>query len=189
MVEREATMTMMPRDLPGVDDAQFRASMRQLAAGVSVVTTIHEGERYGITVTSAASVSDDPPLMSVGVNKQSWICDALMQSRIFCVSVLGAPQLDVATSFSTAPRERRFDAGEWTTMTTGAPALIGAPAVFDCDIYTTIEVKTHFLVIGRIVATRSIESAPLIYRDRKYLTVGDLHARTKAAHGGKNEAA
>lgn len=167
-------MTIMPKDLPAVDDVQFRASMRQLAAGVSVVTTVLDGRRYGITVTSAASVSEDPPLISVGVNKQSWICEALMQSRIFCVSVLGVPQLDVATSFSTAPRERRFDAGEWATMATGAPALVGAPAVFDCEIYTAVEVKTHFLVIGRIVATGSADGAPLIYRDRKYLTTGNV---------------
>ena len=170
-------MTIMPRDLPAVDDIQFRTAMRQLAAGVSVVTTVHEGKRYGITVTSAASVSEDPPLISIGVNKQSWICESLMQSSIFCVSVLGVPQLDVATSFSTAPRDRRFDTGEWTTMTTGAPVLVGAPAVFDCDIYMTIEVKTHFLVIGRILATGSIDSQPLIYRDRKYLTVGDVQER------------
>lgn len=167
-------MTVMPRGLPSVEDIQFRAAMRQLASGVAVVTTVDDGRRYGITVTSAASVSEDPPLMSVGVNKQSWICEALMRSRVFCVSVLGVPQLDVASSFSTAPRERRFDAGDWTTIVTGAPVLVGAPAVFDCEIHTTVEVKTHFLVIGHILATRTAESSPLIYRDRRYLTVGEM---------------
>lgn len=167
-------MTVMPQGFPSVDDIQFRAAMRQLAAGVAVVTTIDGGQRYGITVTSAASVSEDPPLISIGVNKQSWICDALMRSRFFCISILGAAQRDVAVAFSKLPRESRFDAGEWKTLATGAPALAGAPAIFDCELFTSIEVKTHHLVIGRILTTQATDSAPLIYRDRKYLTVGEM---------------
>lgn len=167
-------MTVMPQGFPSMDDAQFRAAMRQLAAGVAVVTTVDGGRRYGITVTSAASVSEDPPLISIGVNKQSWICDALMRSRTFCISILGASQRDIAVGFSRLPRESRFDAGEWTTLATGAPALVGAPAIFDCELFTSVEVKTHHLVIGRILTTRAADGAPLIYRDRKYLTVNEM---------------
>lgn len=166
---------MMPQEFPTAEGVQFRAAMRQLAAGVAVVTTLDDGLRYGITATSAASVSEDPALISVGINKQSWICEALMRSRIFCISILGVSQIGIAKAFSTMPRERRFDAGEWQTLATGAPALTGALAVFDCEIFTSIEVKTHHLVIGQILTTRIADSAaPLIYRDRRYLTVGEV---------------
>ncbi|MGV3552049.1 flavin reductase family protein [Rhizobium sp.] len=156
---------------------EFREAMRQVASGVAIVTTLDGDQRYGITATSAASVSEEPPLISIGINKQSWICDALMRSGRFCINILGASQLDVARAFSTSPRETRFESGEWTSLTTGAPVLVQAPAVFDCELFQAIEVKTHFLVIGHIVTTRTEDNvAPLIYRDRKYVTVGEMQA-------------
>jgi flavin reductase (DIM6/NTAB) family NADH-FMN oxidoreductase RutF len=159
------------------ETVEFRAAMRQVASGVAIVTTIEGGERYGITATSAASVSEDPPLISIGVNKQSWICDALMRSKRFCINMLGVSQLDVAKAFSVNPRETRFETGEWTSLTTGAPVLVEAPAVFDCELFQAIEVKTHYLVIGHILTTRTADNiAPLIYRDRKYVTVGEMQA-------------
>ena len=167
----------MPNEFPTASDVQFHAAMRQLATSVAVLTTIDGCQRYGITTTSTASVSEDPPLISVGINKQSWVCDALMRSRIFCISMLGVSQASVARAFSALPRERRFDAGEWESLSTGAPALTGALAAFDCTMFNSIEVKTHYVVIGRILTTRiASNAAPLIYRDRKYLTVGEVES-------------
>jgi flavin reductase len=155
-----------------VESADFRLGMRQMPSGVAIVTTCDQSNWIGITASSTASVSDDPPLLSVGVNKQSWLSSALMRSRIFCVSVLGVDHLGVAEAFARAPRNERFAAGSWTTMATGAPALIGALAVFDCDLFSTLEVKTHHVVLGRIVAV-SIKNngSPLVYRNGGYFTV------------------
>ena len=156
------------------DAAQFRLGMRQLASGVAIITTVDQGQLYGITATSTASVSEDPPLLSVGINKTSWISDALMRSRIFCVSILGVEHMDVAEAFSRGPRDKRFETGDWTRMATGAPALAGALATFDCELYTALEVKTHHLVLGGILATRTADATPLLYRDGRYLTVGEV---------------
>src|SRR5262245_52855117 len=124
-----------PQGFPMSGTVEFKAAMRQVASGVAIVTTLDGGERYGITATSAASVSEDPPLISIGINKQSWICDALMRSGRFCINILGASQLDVAKAFSVSPREKRFETGVWTSLTTGAPVLAQAPAVFDCELF------------------------------------------------------
>lgn len=165
-------MTAMAHEFQPVNQTHFREAMRQLAAGVVIVTAVDGGRRYGITATSAASVSEDPPLMSVGINKASWVCDALMQARKFCINILAADQLDVARAFSSSPREQRFATGTWTELVTGAPALKGALASFDCEFFTSIEVKTHHLVIGHILKTNVAERMPpLIYLDRNYLTV------------------
>ena len=137
------------------DAAQFRLGMRQLASGVAIVTTIDGGQLYGITATSTASVSEDPPLLSIGINKQSWISEALMRSRIFCVSILGTDHMDVAEAFSRGPRDKRFDTGDCTTIATGAPARSDAIAVFDSVRSTSIEVTRHHRVPGGIPAIRS----------------------------------
>ena len=161
------------------DAAQFRLGMRQLASSVAIVTTIDGGQLYGITATSTASVSEDPPLLSIGINKQSWISEALMRSRIFCVSILGTDHMDVAEAFSRGPRDKRFDTGDWTTIATGAPALSNALAVFDCELFTSIEVKTHHLVLGGILGIRAANaSTPLLYRDGRYLTATEMQSTT-----------
>lgn len=158
------------------DAVQFRLGMRQLSSGVAIITTCVGSDWYGITATSTASVSEDPPLLSVGINKQSWLCQALMTSRLFCVSILGVEQRGVADAFSRGPRERRFQTGEWSTLTTGAPALDNALAVFDCELFTSMEVKTHHLVVGGILTARTKDDAtPLIYRDGRYYTVREVN--------------
>lgn len=166
----------MTMDRAYADAAQFRLGMRQLSSGVAIVTTCVGQDWYGITATSTASVSEDPPLLSVGVNKQSWLCEALMASRIFCVSILGVEHRDVADAFSRGPRDRRFLSGQWSRLATGAPALADALAVFDCELFTSVEVKTHHLVVGGILMARTNDEAtPLIYRDGRYYTVREVN--------------
>jgi Flavin reductase like domain len=90
--------------LPDLDrktaSADFRAAMRQLAGGVSVITAGQGDEITGMTVTSVSSLSADPPSLIVSVNRASSSWPLLQRHPFFGVNILSADQIDVAERFA-----------------------------------------------------------------------------------------
>src|SRR5476649_1971230 len=114
----------------------FRRAMRRVASTVHVLTTLHQGRRFGLTATAVCSLSIDPPSLLVCVNRTSEAHDAIVASRRICINVLAEGQSAVAARFSGAfgdKGEERFVEATWYALATGAPALVDAAAVFDCQ--------------------------------------------------------
>lgn len=156
-----------------VDPSLFKSGMRRLASGVSLVTTLHNGERHGLIATSVCSVSTDPPSLLVCVNRAATSHAMIYSAGCFCVNLLGSSDDETARRFS-EPRERhlRFQDRNWTALLTGAPALVGALASFDCEIATAHRSGSHTIFVGNVVATElwQDEISPLIYVDGRYAT-------------------
>ncbi|MBV8067574.1 MAG: flavin reductase, partial [Candidatus Eremiobacteraeota bacterium] len=112
----------------------FRQAMRRVATGVTIVTSLREGEPRGITVNAFASVSLNPPSLLICVNREARSYLFISSSRIFCVNVLAGDQRPLAEHFSGKVRERQFSEIEYGTDATGAPVLRGTIAHFDCDL-------------------------------------------------------
>lgn len=154
-----------------IDGASFRQGMRRVASGVVVVTTEHEGRRSGLVMTGFASVSVDPPVLLVCVNRTASSHDTLLKSKRFCVNALHKDDTEIANRFSSpALRESRFDSREWQTLTTGAPALVGCLASFDCTVENTLSASTHTVFVGLVQDLRlwSNDIDPLLYWDGGY---------------------
>src|SRR5512140_2506744 len=83
-----------------IDDAEFKRAMSHFASGVTVVTTEHQGQSYGMTVASFASLSLRPPLVLVCIEKLVKSHDAIRVSQKFGVSILGAAQADISNRFA-----------------------------------------------------------------------------------------
>jgi flavin reductase (DIM6/NTAB) family NADH-FMN oxidoreductase RutF len=155
-------------DLPCVDAGEFRAAMRELAAGVTIVTAGTADGRRGLTATAVCSVSADPPTLLVCVNRSTEGHAAIAQSRAFCVNVVGAEQRSLAERF--AGRDgthgaERFAFGRWDRLVTGVPVLGDAVAAFDCRVIEALSWTTHTIFIGAVAATRVSPARPsLIYR-------------------------
>ena len=67
------------------------------------------------------------------------------------------------------PKINRFGVARWTTMRTGAPALVGAAAVFDCVIGESLEQFTHTVFFGDVVAAScQLGQDSLLYGSRKF---------------------
>jgi flavin reductase (DIM6/NTAB) family NADH-FMN oxidoreductase RutF len=149
---------------------QFRLGMRSLAAAVSLVTTAHGGQRYGMTATAVTSVSAEPPALLACVNRKSGTHDAIAGSGVFCINVLRAEHVELSRAFSGAQTgETRFKPADWTVLATGAPVLVDALASFDCRVEKAIAHGTHTLFIGsveHIVAGKRGRS--LLYTDGQY---------------------
>lgn len=155
-----------------VASERFLEAMRQLAAGVTLVTTRLHDRRAGLTATAVCSVSAEPPQLLVCVNRLADAHDLIAKSGVLAVNVLAKEQHRLAERFSGAlgaRGEARFDDGAWTSLVTGAPVLEGSLASFDCRVAQAIPAATHTIFVGRIeaVAVRA-HLEPLIYVEGTY---------------------
>ena len=141
----------------------FKAAMRHCPTGVTVVTSVRDGEPRGITLTAFSSVSADPPMVLACVNREARSNLYIASSRIFCVNLLSAQQQELAERFSGKMREHQFDDIAYETAATGAPVLPEAIAYFDCEVVEEHHAGTHSIFIGRVLSCGAREGRPLGY--------------------------
>jgi flavin reductase len=154
-----------------VNRQTYREAMARFGAAVSIVTTDGPGGQFGFTASAVTSVTDDPPTLLVCVNRKNDSHPALIANAVLCVSTLAASQEEISNVFGGREVEQaaRFAVGEWHTLATGAPALVGAVVSFDCRIVQVTEIGTHSVVFGEVVAIEhGSEHDGLVYFGRAY---------------------
>jgi flavin reductase (DIM6/NTAB) family NADH-FMN oxidoreductase RutF len=163
-----------PRPEP-VSAAEFVDAMRGAVTGVTVVTTDGAAGRFGITVSAFSSVSAEPPMVLVCINRRNPVSEALATNGCFAVNVLSTSHQRLADTFAGNPdggAPYDFGTARWNESATGAPVLSGAVAGFDCALATTVDAGTHRIFIGRVVDIGTAAADPLLYSNRKYGRVG-----------------
>jgi len=154
----------------------YRDTMARLGAAVNIVTSVGPHRRIGFTASAVCSVTDDPPTLLVCMRRDSDLNAEFKANGVLCVNTLSAAQQALSplfAGFSGETMEERFAAAEWSEAETGAPVLEGAVAAFDCRIAQVVEVGTHSVVFGHVVAVR--EGPPggaLMYFRRTYHPIG-----------------
>jgi len=144
-------------------EAAFRKAMRHVATGVTVVTSLRDGEPRGITVNALASVSLEPPSLLICINREARSYLFISTSRVFCVNVLAGEQRELAEHFSGKVRDRQFDDVAYRIDTTGAPVLEGTIAHFDCELAHEYQFGSHSILIGRVLSCAARPGSPLGY--------------------------
>ncbi len=147
-----------------VDDAQFKLAMSHFASGVTVVTTEHEGTPYGMTVASFASLSLNPPLVLVCIEKAVKTHDALAGAQQFGVSILAQSQAELSGRFASKKIDDKF-AGVSTTPgeSLGVPLLDGAICAIECRVHSQLPGGDHTIFVGEVMSVRAADDAPLVY--------------------------
>lgn len=156
-------MTITPQEL--------RKAMRNWATGITIVTVAHEGNRHGMTVSSFASLSLDPALLSVSLYNTSRTNALVTAAGKFGVTILAADQEEVSNSFSgrIPDNEDRFANCEVETLLSEIPFIKGGLSFFECHVYQSILMGTNTLFIGEIVEAKALEDGdPLLYFNQKY---------------------
>ena len=155
-----------------VDGEIFRQAMRRLAAAVCLIATeASDGTRCGLTATAVCSVSANPPTLLCCVNRQSASYKAIASNRVFAVNALALDDRTLADQFSRPmPSTEKFSLGLWTRLETGSPILESALAGFDCRLSHAVEVGTHGILFGEILAVqlRAEAAKPLLYAHGGY---------------------
>jgi flavin reductase (DIM6/NTAB) family NADH-FMN oxidoreductase RutF len=148
---------------------KLRQSMRASAISVSLVTTRDEdGSCYGMAVTSANSLSMEPPSMMVAINRSASSYPVLMRSGAFCLNMIHNGQMEMLDLFCRSEkRDVRFTSPEWKSGLYNLPYLDTAIANLFCRVDETHDYGTHTVFFGRIEDIRtspSVETAdPLIW--------------------------
>jgi len=148
---------------PPVEPARFKGAMRHYPTGVTVVTSLREGEPRGMTLNAFASVSVEPPTVLICVNREARSYLYISTSQIFCVNLLAAEQSELAQRFSGRVRESQFDDIGYETALTGAPVLRGAIGYFDCAVVGEHHAGSHSIFIGQVVDCNARAGSPLGY--------------------------
>jgi flavin reductase (DIM6/NTAB) family NADH-FMN oxidoreductase RutF len=148
--------------------ATFKAAMRRHPVGVTVVTSLREGEPRGLTLSAFTSVSADPPIVLVCVNRDARSYLYISESRIFCVNLLAAQQRDLAQRFASGMRDRQFEGLGYVTAVTGAPVLDGSIGYFDCEVTHEHHAGSHSIFLGAVRACESRPGRPLGYYEGEF---------------------
>ena len=156
---------------------KFRNAAGLWATGVSIVTTVDAaGQPFGLTMNSVTSLSLDPPLYLVNVDKDSDTLAPMLATRAFCINVLAADQQELSNRFA-KKGDNKFQAVEYAPGSTGAPRLTGSLMSIDCQLTAVHAGGDHQIVIGEVIeiVTTAEESAqkPLLYFGGRYANVAD----------------
>lgn len=155
----------------------FRDMMAGVCAPVTVVSTVDgAGAPVGATVSSFASLSLDPPLVTVAFDRGSAVLAHILSVRRFGVNMLGHGQADLATRFASRDVDR-FGAIEWH-FDAGLPRLDGAAGWLECELHDAVEGGDHMLLLGHVVGASRAELPPLVYAYRTFGT----HSRYDERH-------
>ena len=151
-----------------IDDSghAFRQAAGRFASGVTVVTTRASQGHYGVTVSSFASLSLNPLLVTVSINRSSPFLEYVRSAEAFAVSVLASDQQQVAAYFAArgrTPEPAGFATVPTTSEETGAPIIDGCLSWFDCTVEDLLPGGDHEILVGRVAAAGGRTGEPLVY--------------------------
>lgn len=163
----------MAGSLPTPD--RFRAVMSRFATGVTVMTTVVDGEPHGMTANAVCSVSLEPLLVLVCVARHTEMAARVPRSGVFGLSVLAAEQAGLSEHFADPTRPvgaAEFDGVAVRRGTTGVPLIEGALAHLECRLWRCYDGGDHDILVGEVVAAEvGADHPPLVYFRSRYTTV------------------
>ena len=172
---------MPPPAGSGAQPEDFRAAAAKFASGVTVVAARSGELVFGKTVSSFASLSLDPVLITVSVASEGHLAALVRESGSFGVSVLARGQEAVSRYFAVeihAPVHGSFPGMTTVPEVTGAPIVAGCLSFFDCQLHDILPGGDHVILIGRVVATGGGEGDPLVYWRGGYRALNPSHDST-----------
>ena len=150
------------------DSKKQRKIMGQFATGVTVVTTGGAAGSHGLTANAVASLSLDPPLVLVAVEKRAHSLEYLKKNQCFAVNILRLDQEEISRRFAT-PGPKDFVGVSTKTAVTAAPILTDCLAFVDCRVVAILPGGDHEIFVGEILAGEHNGGEPLLYYGGGYV--------------------
>jgi flavin reductase (DIM6/NTAB) family NADH-FMN oxidoreductase RutF len=147
----------------GVEPPQFRQLLGRFATGVTVLTSrLPDGEPIGMTANSLASVSLQPPLVLVSVEKGHDMHTAMDKGTHYVFNILAAEQEALSRRFAAAEPDR-FRGVSYRENQHGIAVLEGVVAHIECEKQTAVPGGDHTIFIGLVVGGDATDKRPLLY--------------------------
>ncbi|WP_433045938.1 flavin reductase family protein [Dactylosporangium sp. CS-033363] len=166
----------------GLSGDAFREAMAEVCGPVTVVTAMEDGRPHGTTVSAFTSLSLDPPLVTVALDRRSDLLAMVTRTGSLAVNVLGAHQEAVARRFA-RKGDDKFDGIAWEPHH-GLPLLPGTVVWLGCTVLPFMDGGDHVIVVARVDRVRTMPGRPLLYHRRQFGTHvtlrGDMVTSTPA---------
>jgi flavin reductase ActVB len=155
-----------------LDPARFRAALGHFASGVTVLT-MHDakGKDHGMTATAFSSLSLDPPLVLVCIDKAASMAGPLERATHLAVNLLAADQEEISRRFAQKDADR-FAGTPVRRGVEGLPLIEGALAHLECRIHARHPGGDHTIVVAEVLHAAAHAGEPLVYHGGRYRKVG-----------------
>jgi len=156
-----------------ISNDEFRAALSRFASGVTVVTSKDKEERmHGITVSAFCSVSLDPPLILICVEKTTGSHFALERSEAFVVNVLSVSQGEISERFASMLPDK-FDGVDFRPGIDGIPNLLGCLVNMECRLTDFYDGGDHTIFVGQVENAAFFDGDPLLYFRSDYRLIAN----------------
>jgi flavin reductase (DIM6/NTAB) family NADH-FMN oxidoreductase RutF len=146
-----------------VSSDEFRSVLGRFPSGVTVVTTkAVDGSDSGMTVSAFSSVSLEPPLVLICIEKTASAYQALTSSMGFVVNILSAGQEQIARRFAVVDIDR-FEGVGYSRSQNGFAVLDDALGLIECRTVARHDAGDHTIIVGEVEAARASAGTPLLY--------------------------
>ena len=132
-----------------------------------LTTRAADGAPHGITINSFSSLSLDPPLVMVAIDRVCTSLSHFESSGLFAVNILREEQLDLSIRFAELP-EGRFTGVPWREAVTGSPVIEDVLGVLESQTIEVIDAGDHRVLIGEVVSVGIGEGRPLVFFGSNY---------------------
>lgn len=150
-----------------VDKDVLGKALGRMASGVYIVTTNDGTAPQGILATWVCQAGFEPPILTVALNKDRPIVEALKKDSTFTVNILSKANMDIFKSFA-APAKEGLDRFAGLTIKDDAlagPVFTNAIAFIDCKVEEVVELADHLLVVGTAFGggPLDIDAEPMVH--------------------------
>jgi flavin reductase (DIM6/NTAB) family NADH-FMN oxidoreductase RutF len=150
------------RDRELVDPVAYREVISHFTSGVAVITTQHGGNRFGVTASAVSSLSLDPPMLLVCLNRELATTDALSEAGVFAVNILEEKQAELAVQFATRHPDKFRDV-EVISRELDVPLITDALAQIECTVVSRTDIATHAVFMAEVRTAEAGAGNPLGY--------------------------
>ena len=152
---------------------QFRRASGRFATGITIATVRDaQGTPHGLTVNSFASVSLDPPLVSICLGHAVSLIEIFRAASYFGINVLAENQRPLSERFARKGQDR-FEGIDWEPGANGVPLIAGVLAAMECRTVERIRAGDHDIFLAQMVTARVVEGKPLVHFASAYRRLGE----------------
>ena len=160
---RQTVASAKPTAVTGAcDEELYRRVIGHFASGVAVITTRTGERRFGMTASAVTSLSLEPPMLLVSINRRAPTCAAVNETGLFGVNVLTEDQGEVAERFA-RPSEDKFAGLAVEESDAGLPMLSDTLARLECRVVEEVAGGTHSVFLAEVLRAEAGSGLPLTY--------------------------
>jgi flavin reductase (DIM6/NTAB) family NADH-FMN oxidoreductase RutF len=159
-----------------IDPTFFRQVVGSFASGVTVIATGREGAYHGMTASAFTSLSLDPTMVLVCVDRTAETLPFLQAAGAFSVNILTADQEEVSRQFASksSPQAHGLEGIDFRVGKHGVPVIRGCLAYLECRTVQQYDGGDHVIFIGEVDDAGAEDGEPLLYFRSRYRGIAPL---------------